>query len=493
MEQRPCSSTPSSRQRAGPLKFGCANVRGLAAGDWDAAVALIRDGTFDILFLLETWHMDRKVRSLHTYFLAHTALLASRPDAIADGQNVGGHATGGITVLCAPRARSAVIGTPVVSSLGDAITVRTVSGSVAAVYLPPRMPETAVTTLLASLSHSCDAIVGDVNVRFYCDHVPCQAGSPGPKLQLASFTDWMSASSFSLVLPSADASPDASHVRDLGVDHCFTRRGCRTLSLELPTSAGLGFDTDHVYAISLTLNASSIGLRLRAQTVVGARRALPRYRIRLLLDEDCAAAARDAWRRYRHLLVPPSDPFEGVVMADASLVRVCQLVSQTAVGLQRDERRHRPRALRRKGTARGGEGDVLGDDDVGAEALYKQTCQSSGENGALVPTEAGLRLGTTALDEVYERLAARFTAKVRGMPTLRDVETMTVSGPDSDITPFSTEEVVAELGIQGASKACGPDGVHIRLLKVLSGEADFIAAVVALYNACLACSETPTS
>jgi hypothetical protein len=65
---------------------------------------------------------------------------------------------------------------------------------------------------------------------------------------------------------------------------------------------------------------------------------------------------------------------------------------------------------------------------------------------------------------------------------------------DSDsVAPFDSDEIAAEIRLQNTSKACGPDGLHVYLFKVLASEPTFLNALAVLYNACLTSGRTPSA
>src|SRR3954468_24454432 len=61
-----------ARRRPRPLRVGCVNTRGLPDYKWRCALDLVESGTFDLLFLLKTWHVDHAERRLHPRILAAT-------------------------------------------------------------------------------------------------------------------------------------------------------------------------------------------------------------------------------------------------------------------------------------------------------------------------------------------------------------------------------------------------------------------------------------
>jgi hypothetical protein len=162
--------------------------------------------------------------------------------------------------------------------------------------------------------------------------------------------------------------------------------------------------------------------------------------------------------------------------------------------------------LGRPSTLRGPGGldrpDPFGDNLLGSIGLYKRAAKSSLENGPLLPTKDGLARRMSALEEVSLRLAERFTptrtAVVANPPphALRDNRALTSRDRifQDDLFPFTTEEVAGELALQDASKACGADGIHIRVLRQLAiSEPTFLDALTSLYNSCFASGTTPAA
>jgi hypothetical protein len=136
--------------------------------------------------------------------------------------------------------------------------------------------------------------------------------------------------------------------------------------------------------------------------------------------------------------------------------------------------------------------DVFSDDVVGSIGLYKRAARSSRENSALVVIEAGRARGITALEEVRTRLAIRFSS-VSDVSSLSDTSEISDISHDDGLSPFDTDEIAAEIRLQDTSKACGADGIHIRLIKILASEPTFLDALVLLYSTCLTSGRTPSA
>ena len=131
----------------------------------------------------------------------------------------------------------------------------------------------------------------------------------------------------------------------------------------------------------------------------------------------------------------------------------------------------------------------------------------SGENAPLLPTEEGKRRGLSAIEEVTTSLKARFTPDsdptdfntadfITADFNTADFNTADFNTADFNTADFNTadlvssEEIVEELRYQDSSKACGMDGIHIRLIKTLA-ETSFVDVLAALFNSCIRLGRTP--
>lgn len=215
-------------------------------------MSLVETGVFDLLFLLETWHVDSAARRSHPRMLAATELDPLDPN----DPPLKGRRSGGVALLVSSRGGAAAAASPEparVSPLGDALTVFTDRGAFSGVYALPSLPEACVARLLDSLSPVSDVILGDFNVRF--PRLSCQHGVPGPRARLDVFREWLALGSFVHTLPDPSSTSRDFDSR-LTVDHCFSRRSFGPATLTLPRTVGLGLDTDHRYALSLSVGSS---------------------------------------------------------------------------------------------------------------------------------------------------------------------------------------------------------------------------------------------
>jgi hypothetical protein len=285
----------------------------------------------------------------------------------------------------------------------------------------------------------------------------------------------------------------------LNLDYCFVRESLRSHVLHLPSTEGLGLKSDYRYALSLILDGS--GRRVSESTL-----RLPRYRIRLLDRETCVASVREAWIRYsggrRDLLRLTSD----IERRNAQVVMIYQRIGETILGRRPIERR-RLSYFPKPPTE---DPEVSTNEDsgvLGSIRLYKRAARMSRVNALLLPTEEGRRRGLSAIEEVTTGLKARFTPDFNPTdfdtadfdPTAfntADFNTADFNTADFNTADFNTaelvssEEIVEELRYQDSSKACGMDGIHIRLIKTLA-ETSFVDVLAALFNSCIRLGRTP--
>jgi hypothetical protein len=427
---------------------------------------LVEDDVFDYLFILETWYVEHDIRRGDPMIIATTDIPPS--------PSISGHHPGGIMLLGTPQARGWLRG-PVVLCGQEAITVPTSHGRLTGVYLPPRLSAERVKMTLDAIVDS-DIILGDVNTRF--DGLALQHGSPGPSSRLEVFRRWVNGNHLTHVMPAGDKCFVAGSPCEtmLNLDHCFVRDSLRSHTLHLPSTRGLGIVSDHRYALSLSLGGVTDEEKKTWQ--------LPRYRVRLLDDELRVSAVRHAWTRRsghrRDLLRLTSD----IDRRNAQIVTLCQKVSETALGRRPDKRRRRP--TRREPDK---SPSVSSEDDagiLGSIRLYKRAARTSQENGPLLPTECGRLKGFSAIEEVVAGLTERFSSDSPDFTALDNA--LDLDSPIQDL--ISTEEIVEELRHQDSTKACGMDGVHIRLMQALISTS-FVNVLAALYNSCIRCARTP--
>ena len=138
-----------------PIRIAYFNVEGLSADKHRTCCALIDAGIVDILFLSETWFMNKCSYMSHPYSFLH-----SKPNPAAPKNTRGRE---GIFIMLSPRARKLVHQYRV---LDKALWVQFSGGiRVVATYLPPSMSDDELKSSLDGFP-DYDLLLGDINVRF---------------------------------------------------------------------------------------------------------------------------------------------------------------------------------------------------------------------------------------------------------------------------------------------------------------------------------------
>ena len=447
---------PSAGSRRQQLRVGFVNINGLGGDKWARLVALL-NSTFDFLFLAETWYVD------HASHLRDRCLLASTQPP----PSLRGRPKGGLYLLATASGRGRVTGEVLVTR--SAITFQVDRHVISGVYSPPSQLDDDLSSLLDTLSSST-VILGDVNARFPW-LAPLQSGKPGPSSRVRVFRSFLDRYPFRTLRPEEAMSGLPPRVRlekQLTVDHCFVRNGLQAVQLALLAKSSFGLVTDHKYVLHLRIDGR--------RQVPGHDSTIRRYRIGLLARPDVASAACSLFDREalaaNSLLLSGTDPDEVHAALVSILQRVCERVLGRNVG-------------RRVREAVG----PMPDRQTSAESvrLYKLAAVDSEENAAVLPSEDGRRRGISALAEVSSSLSDRYAALEPFEDGLWDAAYH--CGDDSSCS-FAQEDLVREVVAQDGNKACGSDGVHIRLIKALLPTA-LPRILCRLFNLCLSAGATP--
>ena len=351
------------------------------------------------------------------------------------------------------------------------VTVRVeVAGmSIAAVYLQPALSIREVQSTLDSLAGT-DIILGDVNTRF--PWLPSQSGSPGHPDRVAAFRSFTRAGGYTTLHLGERriGLPKTIVEQNLTVDHSFVQAIDATTQLTLLNNTSLGLCTDHKYTMHLRI---STGRGCCGEVEPSHT---PRYRVGLLTQQQ---TKMDVYSCF-DLTIKEHPTVEEVDDPDrlhTILVHVLQCVCDRVLG----KRTSRP--ARRKSPP--GPSPHSPDHAVSV-LLYKSAASDSGENGVVMPSAEGRRRGVDALAEITAALAERYTAKeafVDGQSS--DAPAATKMPPS-----FSEDDVKKEIAGQDASKACGSDGIHMRILQALL-PSSFPRILCRLFNLCLGTGTTP--
>lgn len=244
----------------------------------------------------------------------------------------------------------------------------------------------------------------------------------------------------------------------------------RLLLLE---TASVGLSTDHTYTLHLQLDVSrsdTAGMRNCTTSPV------LRFHLSKLSDdrvrEDMCAAFDDRPRSQGLLSISVVGP----AALDRRLVSIVQSLCRRFLGQGNSsgvaaETRKRIPAGRQ--------------DPAVSTLLYKSAAVESRENRVILPSERGRSMGLSALQEISKSLSKRYA----GLP-LGDIDLLQVS--DHPSIALSDADVVRGIGRQNGSKACGLDGIHMRVIKVLL-QSSYPAVLCRLFNLCLSTGSSTLS
>lgn len=448
------------------LRVGYVNVQGLSSDNWESACSLLGN-TFDYLFLAETWYVHHKTH------LRDRRLIASTPHRTDKYR--AGRPSGGIYLIGTSDARSRIKEDPTVSD--ETITFVVGKQTISGVYFAPSMSVRALERSLNSVKDST-VILGDINTRF--PNRDYQSGQAGPPERVVLFSSFLQSSRLQHFKPSAGQLVAGARLEQLlTVDHCFVKRATDGTRLYLVNNSSIHIKTDHRYTLYLTLCNSTDN----RDTTMSAE--MPRYQISRLSDPDvqksinqqCEAYIKDS---------PVLFDMQDIDKINATLVKICQEVCRSTLGIKKMQPNHANPKNRLKPKPKPKHNPA---DEQSAEAsirLYKQTAVFSKENGVIVPTESARLRGVDAVTENYQILRDRYTSLRQSQPPKKATHTIY---PDSSLL-FSQDDIIKEIKHQGSSKACGADGIQIRLLKVLANTR-FISLLQHLYNCCIQTGNTP--
>ena len=139
-----------------PLKIGYVNVHGLNHSNWKVVCSLLDTGSFDFLFLAETWYVN------HERHIKDKRLIATTVRPPSTGLRIG-RDKGGIYLLATRQARNRIRGE--ISITDESITFGIGKQRISGVYFPPSLSEDRLKHCLKSISTST-IILGDINTRF---------------------------------------------------------------------------------------------------------------------------------------------------------------------------------------------------------------------------------------------------------------------------------------------------------------------------------------
>ena len=434
---------------------------------WAACLKLLHT-SFDFLFLAETWFVGHERHVRDRRFVASTPL---PPPSLQRTRN-----GGGIYLLASASARGHLVGD--VRTTPSTITFDADALSFSALYLQPSMSSDDVIAALNSVTAS-HVVLGDVNARL--PWLQTQSGRPGPPERVEALSDFARSHGFATLegsrpsaLPHPGLSAKAILRKLLTVDHCFVRSGrVADANLLLLDNSSVGLPTDHAYTLCLHLKAHQT-----AAPCSGDAPATIRFRLGRLADEevrrDMCAAFDEGTRSLGLLSAVPAD----AAMVERRLIALVQSICRRFLG----QRRSSPTAVVNKKNV-----PAHRQDPQVSTLLYKSAAVESRENGDILPSERGRAGGISALREISHSLAERYAGRA-----LVCGGSVGATEADQAHDELSESDVTREIRSQDASKACGLDGVHMRVIKALL-PSTYPGVLCRLFNLCLASGRSPAS
>lgn len=449
------------------LRVGYVNINGLDQMKWAACLKLLHT-SFDFLFLAETWFVGHERHVRDRRFVASTPLPTPSLQRTRKG--------GGIYLLASACARGRLVGD--VRATPSTITFDADALSFSALYLQPSMSREDVIATLDSVTAS-HVVLGDVNARL--PWLQTQSGRPGPPERVEALSEFARSHGFATLegsgpdaLPRSGPPVKAILRKLLTVDHCFVKSGrVADANLLLLDNFSMGLPTDHAYTLCLHLKAHQT-----AAPCSGDAPAAIRFHLGKLADEevrrDMCAAFDEGARSLALLSAVPAD----AAILERRLIALVQSICRRFLGQRRSSA---TAVVNRKNVP------AHRQDPQVSTLLYKSAAAESRENGDILPSERGRAEGISASREISDSLAERYAGRavVHGEPVV-------AIGVDQTHDKLSEGDVTREIRSQDASKTCGLDGVHMRVIKALL-PSNYPGVLCRLFNLCLTSGRTPAS
>ena len=457
MEEREDQAPITTHERTDAIRVGYVNISGLTKNDWEEWHRWIEHGGFDLLFIAETWYVGWP-----NYTYSQSTVAATPRPAACRGSRY----SGGLCVLATPALASRVTGVPMVSEM--AITVQFGEYRVSGVYFPPSMPYGDMALTLSALETST-LVLGDFNTRFgrYSGE-----GTPRDRVELIS--QWAQTARLVHLSPQRQSCPIRNGVLhpESTVDHAFIKGSVPNRLLWLLDTSSMRLSTDHRYTLCVLCPLSAP----RPSNSTAVRR----FWIHRLCRVEVVDFLIHCWER-TSILWHQSKPMS-INQRHQMLVERCQKVCKRVLGQVPEQQSSKLSSPKHSDEADGW------DDFTPTRTYYlmKQAIAADRDNKPLLPSEPG----GNALGEAAEMFRLRYTQDAG-----TGVELEGADEPEpfpTPLSPFTREAIRAEIHEQYAAKACGADGIHIRVLKALV-DTSLVDMLLELYCACWNEATTPTA
>ena len=446
------------------LRISFLNVNGLSPEKITPLVRLI-DNEIDIIFLAETWNQSSAQLPLSKYYVHHHSGIPSQI----------GHARSGFAILARPHLQPSLT---VIGSCEYSTTLRIGPDlKISCVYLPPSMSILDAQSHLENLPKP-DVVLGDINVRFGSLFGDSHSG---PRNRMTMITDW---------IPKFDL----SHLSISGLcprtDHVFANRLITGRCTQAPVS------TDH-HMITIDIPAQNT----ETQSHFNPSSSTWRFNLKLLNDDSNQAilAARygnetenlfeqinDIANRLTQLSIEQRQ--EAIDKLDFLLMDSIQKATSHAVGMYRVSSKRKQRSF-----------NITNDtSQTEAVKLFKHSCRPQTVRLISSNPDQSLKDNVKAhFETVYHTVTEENARSNFRFGTQLGLSSETIDNfAIGDIvyaqTAMNPEKVASFINNYNASKACGEDSIHTKILKCLvKRKSDLANHISCLFQLCACTGITP--
>jgi hypothetical protein len=436
------------------FKLGYFNIHGLSRYKWQYILTMFQCNKVDILFLAETWYVD------HAATIQHPLVVASSyPSKIYTNSRQ----HGGLLLLAHPRVKHLVTS---VATREYSIQCCINKVSILGVYLPPSLPNADVHSYLSPLSPP-HIIVGDINARF---GPPFDSGPSGPRLRKEKIKQTLSCSGLSHI-PPASGLARVDHVfadPTLGVSFNILPPPCESdhplLICDLPLPSPLHPSQD-------ILSSSGRRFNIRRLKIQQTRWSMQEA---FLSCSDFLMAAVDS--AYRELPGMSINTRQEVInslelLLAGTILEAADIMLGSYSVADRQMMLSPPRSAPRSA-----------DEVIRA---FKRSFNSSREDCGVLSRDAEV----SALDDSVAYLSNIF-AQPNGDLLVSQAPYIGVG--DYEIASFFSPSLLSRLiNRYPSTKSCGPDSMHIDILKCLL-PTTFPAILGKLFGLCALTGLTPS-
>ena len=437
------------------LRVGYLNVQGLTLSKFHTLSSLI-PSQFDILFAAETWFLH------YDTLLAHPLSFLSTPRPPPTSGP--GHYHHGMMCLISPSIRHLVSS----SSCSDfVLEVRFPNVSLAAVYLPPSLPPSSISSILEAIPRTT-TVLGDFNARYGPSFGDTTSG---PQPRLDAIASWRARNHLQHPPPITGITR---------TEHIFTPAGDTTTWMAIPPPVS----TDHPCLMSYTCNFDHNPAPAPSLTRYYLRDLgeLPVQKLLCEAYDYNALAISDLFHQFSHSLprLLPKDRQAFLDSLDGILTDTCQTASETVLGSYSVVQ-----AKTRADTMHAALANSLSPSD--AIRLFRRAHRGK-HGGCTIQSSDN---SSTPMEE-----SIRHFQKVYTQPDehLRLPETPSYAfhavGNRELTSLFSTERISNWLNRYPTTKSCGVDSLHGRILQVLLSSS-FPSHLSLLFELCALTGLTP--